>query len=149
MSSFPGPCELDGSFEAEDLSTSKGTGKSGDDSSKKSSGSLASALASRETAQLKKLRLIFGAILFAAAGGVGFAIAWTTHQHEVGLFEHKAEDRSLKIMDTFRTSAEKKLLAIESLSISLTSYANFQNKTWPVSSSFLLLEFLGTIAIWI
>jgi hypothetical protein len=91
-----------------------------------------STLAWRETRQVKHLRYVVIAILVGSLVLVAFGIYQIIRGGEQNNFEAQFLDQSSKVIDSFHLAIERKVGNVDSLSISITSYANRKNLTWPL-----------------
>lgn len=100
-------------------------------------------LASRETSQVRKLRLLLIAVLFLVATGTSLGLYFFTRSSEKTEFETSFKGQGNKLIGGFQDDSLRKLQAVDSLSTRLTAFAIDTNKTWPfvtVSNSAELLE---------
>lgn len=88
-------------------------------------------VALRQTKNLRHFRLLFTIALLIVALGLALGIYFLTRNQEEEAFSATFEDRATKVIDTVHIRVEQKTGALESFSVSLTSYATFNNLTWP------------------
>ena len=89
------------------------------------------ALGRRETKAISYLRLIVMFVLVAVAASVSGTVYHYAKTSELERFQSSFTDDSTKVIDAFRTNAERRLAAIDSLSMAYTSYAIDSDSTWP------------------
>ena len=76
--------------------------------------------------------MIVFTVLLLVATSISVGVYWYTRQTEYDDFVTNFNDYSRNILSTFQTNAHQRLLAIESLATTMTSYAQSQkNTTWP------------------
>ena len=88
----------------------------------------------RETRQVKGLRRIVMIMLIATAAVSCWQIYRIIRKGQVANFHTTFHDQAIKVINTFQWSVEQKLHVVDSLSISITSYANLKDKSWPMIS---------------
>jgi hypothetical protein len=125
---------------SDSLSRSRSTSNSGIDSSlsdshatsnTKLSAAEAEIIAAKVSKQVFWLKVAVICVLLAATVLVGVAIYLSTHRSEVDTFESAFADHATKVFDTFQFNVERKLGAIDALSVAITSLAVDINTTWP------------------
>eukprot|EP00339_Tiarina_fusa_P025260 CAMPEP_0117016014 /NCGR_PEP_ID=MMETSP0472-20121206/12683_1 /TAXON_ID=693140 ORGANISM="Tiarina fusus, Strain LIS" /NCGR_SAMPLE_ID=MMETSP0472 /ASSEMBLY_ACC=CAM_ASM_000603 /LENGTH=1517 /DNA_ID=CAMNT_0004719937 /DNA_START=135 /DNA_END=4688 /DNA_ORIENTATION=+ len=107
------------------LSDSNATGSSPKDSAE------AEIIASKVSKQVFWLKMAVLLVLVLAAVLVATAVYLSTQRSEQNAFESAFQDDVVKVYDTFKFSVERKLGAIDSLSIAITSLAVDSQATWP------------------
>jgi hypothetical protein len=88
-------------------------------------------IASKVSKQVWWLKVSVICVLIAAAVLVAVAIYLSTERSEVSTFEAAFQDHASKIFDTFKFNVERKLGAIDALSVAVTSLAVDSGKTFP------------------
>ena len=88
-------------------------------------------LAKEETKTVRKLRLLVIAVLIIITAVVAVLIYLFVKNNETSEFEDEFEARGNKLVNGFRDDSFQKMQALESLSLSLTTYAVGDNATWP------------------
>lgn len=90
-----------------------------------------SGVALLQTKNLRRFRLIFTIGFLSIAIALAMGIYFLTRNQEDALFNAVFEDRAAKMIDTVHVRVEQKVGAVESFSFAVTSYASFNNLTWP------------------
>lgn len=97
----------------------------------KERGEIGEKLAHKGHKAVKGLRIgLFASLVLATVVASGSIFYYTRHQEEVA-FEDAFFDNSLKLVEAFQSTAERRLSAVASFSTSITSYAMAVNATWP------------------
>ena len=89
------------------------------------------AIAQRENKAVGCLRMTVFTVLLIVAASVSAGVYWYSRKSELEDFRTIFGDYGRNIVDTFQSNAKQRLLAIESLSTTLTSYAIDTNQSWP------------------
>ena len=89
-------------------------------------------IANNEDRAIKYLRLILLLILVVVAAGCSYAVFWYTHSSEQENFERMYLDQASKLVDAFRSNANRRLRAVESFAIAISSNAESQGMQWPM-----------------
>jgi class 3 adenylate cyclase len=88
-------------------------------------------LAKNETRAVAWLRLLVLCVLLAVTLAVSISVYFYSHGNEESEFELAIEDHASKIVSAFQENADRRLGAIESFAVGVTSHAMFSNSTWP------------------
>ena len=88
-------------------------------------------IASKVSKQVFWLKITVIFVLIAAAVLVAIAIYLSTQRSEVNTFEAAFHDHATKVFDTFKFNVERKLGAVDALSVAITSLAVDSNSTFP------------------
>lgn len=91
-------------------------------------------LAQGETRAVVCLRLVVAVVLVGVALGVTLSVYLYNRSLEQEAFEANFVDNAIKIVDSFKASAERRVGAIDSLALSITSHAlsSSNNDRWPM-----------------
>ena len=102
--------------------------------SKQSEGSStngSSTLVRRETRQVQQIRKVTFVMIVLTTIAVGYGIYHIIRQGQVNNFHTDFHDISVKIVDSFHWSLERKLAVMDGLAINIISEVKHKNQTWP------------------
>ena len=101
--------------------------------SKKTSGSKSKyrGLTPEETMAIKRLRFVMIMTLVSVAILISVLVYYYLKQSEIKEFEAEFAAQGSKLVEGFRDDSFQKMQALDSLSVSLTNYAESSNLTWP------------------
>jgi hypothetical protein len=88
-------------------------------------------IAHRETGTVQRLKYVVALVLVAFTTVAALAVHWYTSHSEVTKFQQQFDSDSIKVLEAIGSSLDKTLGAFESLSVTLVSYADYSNSTWP------------------
>ena len=77
------------------------------------------------------LRIGLSVALLSATVAAAVFIFWLTRHQEKEAFQKAFSDNSLKMVEAFQVTAERRLTAVASFGTTVTSYALATNATWP------------------
>lgn len=90
-------------------------------------------LAQGETRAVVFLRIVTALVLVGAAVGVSLSVFLYSRSIEKETFENHFIDNAIKIVDSFKAGAERRVGAIDSLALSITSHAlSSRSDFWPL-----------------
>ncbi|CAB9514902.1 Receptor-type guanylate cyclase gcy [Seminavis robusta] len=88
-------------------------------------------VAQEETTKINRMRLLLLSVLLVAAVTVASVIAVFLQQEEQDKFETAFLTHASKIMDSLQINIQTQLATLETFAITLTSFAEATNATWP------------------
>eukprot|EP00522_Entomoneis_paludosa_P013117 CAMPEP_0172452292 /NCGR_PEP_ID=MMETSP1065-20121228/10005_1 /TAXON_ID=265537 /ORGANISM="Amphiprora paludosa, Strain CCMP125" /LENGTH=1141 /DNA_ID=CAMNT_0013204333 /DNA_START=182 /DNA_END=3604 /DNA_ORIENTATION=+ len=91
-------------------------------------------IGSRESGQIRHLRILLGVILLLAAALVCTAMYLLTTRAETEEFEAEYNGVAAKVLESFEQIVGEKIGAVSSLAVAATSYAQATNTSWPYVS---------------
>eukprot|EP00977_Amphora_coffeiformis_P014429 scaffold4042_cov165-Amphora_coffeaeformis.AAC.9 len=89
------------------------------------------AIAMRETGFVRKMRLLVIAVLAAATSLAGLGVFYLTYTTEKTKFEDDFQANADKVMSALSESVDTTFTAMDSLAVTIVSYATLTNSTWP------------------
>ena len=102
-----------------------------DNTSSHSSTNISPEIASNESRNVFRARILVMVILLGVAAGISIGVFVITSQAEEREFDAQWQGNSLQIVNSFEDIIKEKFGAISTLGVSFTSYARSQNLTWP------------------
>jgi hypothetical protein len=88
-------------------------------------------LAKRETSTVVRFKALLVLVLVASTVGAALAVHRYTHCNEMKQFKERFQVDAAKVQEAIGSSMDKTLGALDSLSVTLVSFANNTNATWP------------------
>jgi hypothetical protein len=89
-------------------------------------------LAKRETSTVVRCKALLLLVLVASTVGAVLAVHRYTHCNEMEQFKERFAVDAAKVEEAIGSSIDKTLGALDSLSVTLVSFANNTNATWPL-----------------
>lgn len=88
-------------------------------------------LAKEESKKVCLLRGVLFVVLLVVAATVSAFVYWYIRENEKDDFETGFMEKGLKVVGEFKTNADRRLQAVESLATTISSSARAQNMAWP------------------
>ncbi|CAB9524962.1 Receptor-type guanylate cyclase gcy [Seminavis robusta] len=88
-------------------------------------------IAHSETRHVYRARIVMAVVLMLVAGIICGGVYYLTRKQEEEMFENAFLDLATKVADTFESMAARRLSAIESLAVTISSNAASRFQRWP------------------